>query len=197
METTDKENIVPPENGSDNSETSADKTWDSEKYPAYQKSFPKKYWGHKAFEGINSMDEMLDRFVNPRKKAPETYEGIDESVTEAMRAADLSQEDARKIAEAYSKLMPKRYTEESLKEVYGADWEQADKDYNRAVERIITDENDRKAFNAMRNNPLLFSFVRVVGRNIGDGPNLDTGKDIPHVEKKGNTIAGILMKHMN
>ena len=41
METTDKENVVPPENGSTNSESSAEKTWDSEKYPAWQKSIGK------------------------------------------------------------------------------------------------------------------------------------------------------------
>lgn len=198
MDPTDKENVVPPENGSNGSESSVDKTWDSEKYPAYQKSFPKKYWGHEAFNGIGSMDEMLDRFVNPKKKAPEKYEGISEElsdVTDAFREADLSQDDAKKIADVLNKHLPKKYSEESLKELYGADWEQAELDYTKAVEKIISSDKDRKAFNEMKNNPVFFNFVSTVGKNLGDSPNLEIGKQTIH-EKKGNTVVDILLKHM-
>lgn len=199
MDPTDKENVAPPENGSNGSESSVDKTWDSEKYPAYQKSFPKKYWGHEAFNGINSMDEMLDRFVNPKKKAPEKYEGISEElsdVAEALRSADVAQDDAKKIADALGKHLPKKYSEESLKESYGADWEQADKDYTKAVEKIIESDKDRKAFNELKNNPVFFNFVRIVGKNLGDSPNLEIGKQVIHEERSKNPVKNILLKHM-
>ena len=44
METTDKDNVVPPENGSEVSESSADKTWDSEKYILQPRKSGKKKW---------------------------------------------------------------------------------------------------------------------------------------------------------
>lgn len=199
METTDETKVVPPENGSTETNPSADKTWDSEKYPAWQKSIGKEYWGNEKLKGFSSMKDVMESIINPKKKAPEKYEGISDELAdmaEVFKAADIGQEDAKKISDVVAKHLPKKYTEESLKDAYGADWEQAEKDYSKAVEKILTNEKDRQAFNELKNNPLIFSFVRIVGRNIGDAPNLDLGKQIPHEEKSKNPVRDILLKHM-
>ena len=188
METTDKDNVVPPENGSTSPESSADKTWDSEKYPAWQKSIGKEYWGNEKLKDFSSMKDVMESIVNPKKKAPEKYEGFSEElndVAEALKSADIAQDDAKKISDAISKHLPKKYTEEALKDSYGADFEQADKDFAKAVGNIFSDEKDRKAFNELKNNPILFKFVSTVGRKIGDSANLDIGKQyVP--DKKGS-----------
>ncbi len=195
METTDKENVVPPENGSATQESSADKTWDSEKYDAYQKSLPKKYWGHEALKDIHSMEEMAERVVNPIKKAPERYEGISEEladVCDALRDADVGQDDAKRIADAFSRHMPKRYSEESLKEIYGADWEKAESDFGKAVEKIFDNEDERNAFRELKCNPALFKFASIVGRNLGDSPNLGIGRPQVTPSKTGDVITDLL-----
>ena len=198
METTDKENVVPPENGSTNSESSAEKTWDSEKYPAWQKSIGKEYWGNEKLKDFASMNDVMESIVNPKKKAPEKYEGISEElsdVADVLKSADIGQDDAKKIADVLSKHLPKKYTEESLKEAYGADWEQAEKDFDRAVGKILTDEKERKAFNELKNNPILFKFVSSVGNKIGGSANLDVGKqEIPKKKGTGDPYMDLLMK---
>ena len=179
METTDETKVVPPENGSTETESSADKTWDSEKYPAWQKQIGKEYWGNEKLAKFGSMKDVMESVINPKRKAPERYEGISDElsdVCDVMMTADIGQDDAKRIADAIVRHLPKRYTEESLRESYGADWEQADKDFGKAVERILSDENDRKAFIELKNNPALFRFVSIVGRNLGDSPNLGIGK---------------------
>lgn len=199
MKTTEKDVIDPPENGSENVNPSADNAWDGEKYPSWQKSIGKEYWGNEKLNEFGSMKDVIESIVNPKKKAPEKYEGFSDElsdVAEALKSADIGQEDAKKISDAISKHLPKKYTEEALKDVYGADWEQAEKDYRKAVDTFIANEKDRKMFDEMKNNPLLFSFVRVVGRKIGDSPNLDLGKQIPHEERSKNPVKDILLKHM-
>lgn len=185
METTEETKVVPPENGSTETESSADKTWDSEKYPAWQKQIGKEYWGNEKLAQFSSMKDVMESVINPKKKAPEKYEGISDELSDvcnALRVADVGQEDAKKVAKAIEKLLPKKYTEESLKDAYGADWEQADKDFGKAVEKILTDEEDRKAFIELKNNPAIFKFVSIVGKNLGDSPNLGIGK--PQIAKK-------------
>ena len=184
METTEKDEVVPPENGSNGSDSSADKAWDGEKYPAWQKSIGKEYWGNEKLKDFGSMKDVIESIVNPKKKAPEKYEGISEElsdVAETLKSADVGQEDAKKIADVLTKHLPKKYSEESLKESYGADWEQADKDFGKAVEKIFADEKDRKAFIELKNNPILFKFVNIVGKNLlGNSPNLDiSNQQIP------------------
>lgn len=190
METTDKENVVPPENGSTESESSAEKTWDSEKYPAWQKSIGKEYWGNEKLKDFSSMKDVMESIVNPKKKAPEKYEGISDElsdITDVLKSADIGQDDAKKIADVISKHLPKKYTEESLKDAYGADWEQADKDFDKAVGKILTDEKDRKAFIELKHNPILFKFVSSVGKKIGGTANLDVGKqEVPKKNVSGD-----------
>lgn len=179
METTDDVKTVPPENGSEINESSADKTWDSEKYPAWQKSIGKEYWGNEKLKDFGSMKDVMESIVNPKKKAPEKYEGISDELTDvadALKSADVGQDDAKKIADVLSKHLPKKYSEQSLKDSYGADWEQAESDFGKAVEKILSDENARKALNELKFNPSVFEFVRIVGKNLGDSPNLDIGK---------------------
>lgn len=189
METTDEAKVVPPENGSNVEESSADKTWDSEKYPAWQKSIGKEYWGNEKLKDFGSMKDVMESIVNPKKKAPEKYDvGLDDDysdVAEALRKADLDNDSAKEIVKAYSKHMPKKYTEESLKDEYGADWEEADKYVGKAVEEIFKDEKMRKAFKEIKNNPVVFEFARIVGKNLGDSPNLDLEQKEVH-DKKGN-----------
>lgn len=180
METTDNEKIVPPENGSENSETSADNAWNSEKYPAWQKSIGKEYWGNEKLQQFATMKDVIESIVNPKKKAPEKYEGISDElsdVADVLKSADVGQDDAKKIADVLTKHLPKKYSLESLKENYGADFEQADKDFGKAVEAVFTEEKDRKAFSELKNNPVLFKFARIVGQNLGDSPVLDLGKN--------------------
>ena len=195
METTDKEIVAPSENGSTPQESSADKTWDSEKYPAWQKSIGKEYWGNEKLRDFASMRDVMESIVNPKKKAPEKYEGISEElsdVCDALRNADVGQDDARMIADAISRHMPKKYTEEALKETYGADWEQAEKDFGKAVGKIFDNEDERKAFIELKNNPALFKFASIVGRNLGDSPNLGIGKPQVSPAKSGDIIADLL-----
>ena len=194
METTDKDNVVPPENGSDVSESSADKTWDSEKYPAWQKSIGKEYWGNERLKGFASMKDVMESIVNPKSKAPERYEGIQEGVEEAMRKADLSQDEAKGIADAYSKLIPKKHTEEELKDIYGADWEQAESDFSKAVGSVFTDKVMQGEMRKLMNDPVVFEFVRIVGKNLGDSPNLDIGRQQVTPKKgSGDPFLDLLM----
>jgi len=183
METTDKDVVVPPDNGSDTSESSADKNWDAEKYPSWQKSIGKEYWGNEKLSKFGSMKDVMESIVNPQKKAPEKYEGISEEfndLADALKNADVSQEDANKINDVLKKHLPKNYTEGTLKDEYGADFEQADKDFSQAVEKIFADEKNRKEFLKLKNNPIVFEFARIVGKNLGDSPNLDIGKQEVH-----------------
>lgn len=199
METTDENKNVPLENGSEGSESSADKTWDAEKYPSWQKSIGKEYWGNEKLKDFNSMKDVMESIVNPQKKAPEKYDiGADsdyEDTFEAMKKADLSNDDAKEVYKAFAKHMPKKYTEESLKEGYGADWEQAESDFSKAVEKIFTNEKMKKEFKAIKNNPIVFEFARIVGRNLGDSPILDIGKEQIHDEKgTGDPFLNLLRK---
>lgn len=201
METTDENKNVPPDNGSKGSESSADKNWDAEKYPSWQKSIGKEYWGHEKLKDFTSMKDVMESIVNPQKKAPEKYDiGADsdyDDTLEAMRKADLSNDEAKEIYKAFSKHMPKKYTEESLKDGYGADWEQAESDFSKAVENIFADEKMRKEFNAIKNNPIVFEFARIVGKNLGDSPNLDISKQQIHKEKgSGDPFMDLLLKKM-
>lgn len=191
METTDDVVKTEPNNSFEANDSSADsKTWDSEKYPAYQKSFPKKYWGHEAFNGINSMDEMLDRFVNPKTKAPEKYdlklEGDFSEVEKAFRDADLPQDKAEEIAKAFSSKLAKNYTLENLKDGYGADYEQADIYVGKAIEKLCNgNEELSKAIKERKNDPAMFEVLRLVGQNLGEGTNLNLGRKEVKPEKKG------------
>lgn len=197
METTDKSKNVPPENGSDSSTSSAERTWDADKYPSWQKSIGKEYWGHERLAEFGSMKDVIESIVNPQVKAPEKYVlGLSdefEDVHEAMRKADLSQDGAKEIAKAFSKHLPKKYTSEALKERYGADWEQAESDFGKAVGEILTDEKQRKTFEELKNNPIVFEFARIVGRNLGDSPNLDIGKQQVHKNGSGDPFTDLLM----
>lgn len=195
METTDETKVVPPENGSTETESSADKTWDAERYPSWQKSIGKEYWGNERLKDFGSMKDVMEFIVNPHKKAPERYEGIQEGVEDAMRKADLSQDDAKGIAEAYSKLIPKKYTEEDLRDSYGADYEQAESDFSKAVGKILTDEKDRREIEKLKYNPFVFRFVSMVGSNIGDTANLDVGNRQVQKEKgSGDPYIDLLRK---
>ena len=196
METTEETKVVPPENGSTETETSADKTWDSEKYPAWQKSIGKEYWGNEKLKDFGSMKDVMESIVNPKKKAPEKYEGISSElsdISDALRGADVGQEDAKKIVNAVKKHLPKKYTEEALKESYGADYDEADKNFGKAVEKIFDNEEDRKAFNEMKYNPALFKFVSIVGKNLGDSPNLGIGKPQVKATSSNDIIGDLLM----
>ena len=200
METTDENKNAPLNNGSEGSESSADKNWDGEKYPSWQKSIGKEYWGNEKLAQFTSMKDVMESIVNPKKKAPEKYDGISEElndVAELMKSADIGQEDAKKISDAISKHLPKKYTEESLKDGYGADWEQAERDFSKAVEKILTDEKMKKAFKEIKNNPVVFEFARIVGRNLGDSPNLDISKEQVHKDKgSGDPFLDLLRKKM-
>lgn len=179
METTDENKNVPLENGSEGSESSADKTWDSEKYPAWQKSIGKEYWGNDKLKDFASMKDVMESIVNPKKKAPEKYEGFSEElsdVCDVLRTADVGDEDAKKLAEVLGKHLPKKFTEESLKEIYGADFDEAERNFSKAVEKVLEDEKDRKLFKELKNNPVLFKFVSTVGKNLGDSTPLNIGK---------------------
>lgn len=179
METTDKDVTVPPENGSETTESSADRVWDGEKYPSWQKSIGKEYWGNEKLSQFGSMKEVMESIVNPKKKAPEKYEGVSEElkdVAELMRKADLPQAEAKAIADAVAKHLPKKYTEEALKDIYGADYEQAEGNFSKAVEKMLENEEDRKAMRELKNNPVIFKFLGLVGKNLGDAPTLDLGK---------------------
>lgn len=179
METTEETKVVPPENGSTETESSADKTWDSEKYPAWQKQIGKEYWGHEKLKDFDSIKSVMEAVINPKKKAPEKYEGFSDElsdVCEVLRTADVGEEDAKKLSEVLGKHIPKKFTEDGLKEIYGADYEVAEKNFSRAVEKVLTDEKDRKAFKELKNNPILFKFVSAVGRNLDDSSSLNIGK---------------------
>ena len=180
METTEETKVTEPVPPSHETQSSAEVTWDASKYPSWQKSIGKEYWGNEKLKQFGSMKEVMESIVNPPKKAPEKYEGFSEDLTDVetvLRDADICQDDAKKIADVLSKHLPKKYSEESLKDIYGADWEEADKYFGRAVEKILSDEKDRKAFRELKNNPVLFKFVSSVGEKIGDSPNLDIGKE--------------------
>ena len=196
METTDKVEVT-EQDSLTNAESSADKVWDSEKYKAYQKSLPKKYWGHKALDDINSMEEMAERIVNPKPKAPEKYElGLGEGfedVENALRGADVSQEGAKAIADAFKGKLPKRYTHEALEENYGADFEQAEKDFGKAVGKILTDEKLKDAFLGLKDNPAVFEFARIVGKNLGEEPNLGIGKEQKAVRRDDDPFMSRLL----
>lgn len=194
METTDNEKLVPPENGSEISETSADKAWDGEKYPAWQKSIGKEYWGNEKLKDFATMKDVIESIVNPKKKAPEKYEGVADEVVEALRSADISQEDAKKISDAYSKLIPKKHSLESLKENYGADWEAVEKDFDKALNKIVGDEKTRKALKELEANPYVFEFARLVGMNLGDDPKLDIGKQNVHKKGTGDPIMDAILR---
>ena len=197
METTDKVEVTAQDALTD-AESSADKVWDSEKYEAYQKSFPKEYWGHEAFKDIHSMKEVAERIANPKTKAPEKYElglgeGFDD-VEKVLRKADVSQDDAKALADALKGKLPKRYTHDSLKEFYGADFEQAEKDFGKAVEAMLgSDEKAKGNFMKLMDNPTVFEFARLVGKNLGDSPNLDLGRQQVQPKKgSGDIITDLL-----
>lgn len=198
METADENKVVPPENGSNGSETPAEKTWDAEKYPSWQKSIGKEYWGNEKLAKFGSMKDVMESIINPQKKAPEKYEGLSDEfndLADALKSADVGQDDAKKISDAVKKHLPKKYSEESLKDLYGADFEEADKNFGKAVEKILTDENDRKAFNEMKFNPVFFKFVSIVGRNLGNSANLDIEqKQIPK-QSSGDPFTDLLRKY--
>ena len=197
METTDENKNVPPDNGSEGSESSADKNWDAEKYPSWQKSIGKEYWGNEKLSKFSSMKDVMESIVNPQKKAPEKYEGFSEEysdLADVLKGADVGQEDANKINDVLKKHLPKNFTEESLKDGYGADFEQAEKDFSQAVEKIFADEKNRKEFLKLKNNPIVFEFARIVGKNLGDSPNLDVGKQQVHKDKgTGDPFMNLLM----
>ena len=187
METTDNVEVT-AQDALTNAESSADNvTWDSEKYDAYQKSLPKRYWGHEKLKDIHSTEELVERVINPKTKAPEKYElGLGDGfgdVESVLRKADVSQEDAKALADAIKGRLPKRYSHEALMENYGADFEQAEKDFGKAVGKVLADERMREAFLEFKDNPAIFEFARIVGKNLGDSPNLDVRKE--QVAKKG------------
>ena len=189
METTEETKVTEPVPPSQETQSSAEVTWDANKYPSWQKSIGKEYWGNEKLAKFGSMKEVMESIVNPQKKAPEKYEGISDEladVAEILKDADVCQDDAKKIADVLSKHLPKKYTEEGLKDIYGADYEEADKYFGKAVEKMLSDEKDRKEFNKLKNNPVLFKFAKMVGQNIGDGPTLDIGKEQPSGSDEGD-----------
>jgi len=196
METTDENKNAPLNNGSEGSESSADKNWDGEKYPSWQKSIGKEYWGNEKLAQFTSMKDVMESIVNPKKKAPEKYEGFSDElsdVCEVLRTADVGDEDAKKLAEVLGKHLPKKFTEDGLKEIYGVDFEQAEKDFSKAVEKVLTDDKDRKAFKELKNNPVLFKFVSIVGKNLGDSAPLNIGKQQVKPMKSNDVIEDLLM----
>jgi len=199
METTDKEVNVPPENGSVNSESSADRTWDAEKYPSWQKSIGKEYWGNEKLSKFQSMKDVMESIVNPQRKAPEKYEGISEELSDVaglLNKADVGQEDAKAIADAVTKHLPKKYSLDSLKDSYGADWEQAESDFGKAIEKILPEGDYRKAISEMKANPAVFEFVRIVGKNLGGTANLDVAHTgVEHKKGSGDPFTDLVTKY--
>ena len=187
METTDKDTMVPPDNGSQNQASSADRTWEEGKHPSWQKSIKKEYWGNEKLSKYESLNDVIESVVNPVPKAPEKYElglgeGFDD-VESVLRKADVSQEDAKALADAIKGRLPKKYSHEALGEDYGADFEQAEKDFSKAVGKILTDEKVKGAFLELKDNPAVFEFARIVGKNLGEAPNLGIGKEQAGVKK--------------
>ena len=181
METTDKDKTVPPDNGSQSSESSADKTWEEGKHPSWQKSIKKEYWGNEKLSKYESLNDVIESVVNPVPKAPEKYElglgeGFDD-VEKVLKRADVSQENAKALADAFKGKLPKKYSHEALKENYGDDFEQAEKNFSKAVGKIFTDEKMKEAFLELKDNPAIFEFARIVGKNLGEEPNLGIGKE--------------------
>jgi len=197
METTDNVEVT-EQDSLTNAESSADKVWDSEKYPSWQKNLPKAYWGDERLRGFDSLKDVIETVTNPKTKAPEKYElglgeGFDD-VEKVLRKADVSQDDAKALADALKGKLPKRYTHDSLKEFYGADFEQAEKDFGKAVEAMLgSDEKAKGNFMKLMDNPTVFEFARLVGRNLGDSPNLDLGRQQVQPKKgSGDVITDLL-----
>ena len=53
-------------------------------------------------------------------------EDVGKDVEEALRKADISQENAKAISDAFGKHLAKSYSLDSIKDIYGADFEEAD-----------------------------------------------------------------------
>jgi len=197
METTDKVEVTAQDALTD-VESSADKVWDSEKYPAWQKSLAKKYWGDERLNGVDGLSDLVERYINPKGKAPEKYElGLPEGYEDVdglMRKADLSQDDAKAIADAFAKRFPKVHTHEALKEIYGDDFEKAESDFGKAVKTVIGE--DRKTYDAfmkLRDNPAVFEVMRIVGKNLGDSAQLDVGKQEVVAKTSGDPFLDLLL----
>ena len=89
----------------------------------------------------------MESIVNPQKKAPEKYEGISDEladVAEILKDADVCQDDAKKIADVLSKHLPKKYTEEGLKDIQGKFFGTLRNVYNFFVLYANTDDIDAK-----------------------------------------------------
>lgn len=190
METTDDVVKTEPDNSFDTPESSADKSWDSEKYPAWQKSIGKEYWGNEKLKDFGSMKDVMESIVNPKAKAPEKYDlkldGDFSEVEKAFRDADLPQDKAEEIAKAFSSKLAKNYTLENLKDGYGADYEQADIYVGKAIEKLCNgNEKLTKAIEERKNDPAMFEVLRLVGQNLGEGTNLNLGRKDVKPEKKG------------
>jgi len=189
MEPTDKTEVI-EQDSLTNEKSSEDKVWDSDKYPSWQKNLPKAYWGDEKLKGFESLKDVIEVVTNPKPNAPEKYElelgdGF-EDVEKILRKADVSQENAKALADAIKGKLPKKYSHESLKEFYGDDFEQAEKDFSKAVEAMLgSDEKVKGNFIKLMDNPTVFEFARLVGKNLGDSPDLDLGKS--QVSKKKGT----------
>ena len=96
----------------------------------------------------------------------------------------MSQESAEAISKAFSSKLSKNYTLEKLQEGYGADYEQADKDVGKAIEKLC--DGNKKLSDAIaerRNDPAMFEVLRLVGQNLGEGTTLNLGRKEVNTKK--------------
>lgn len=206
METTDETKVIDSQNPSLETQPSADNSWDADKYPSWQKSIGKEYWGNPKLQQFDSMKSVIESIVNPKTNAPEKYElsvSEDDSkeIVEAFKKADVSQEDAKAIEDAFGKFIPKKKTLESIKETYGDDFEDADKFVSKAIEKVCgTNDDLKKALSdvSIKNDPAFFEFARIVGKNLGDNAQLDLSKQEVVPDKKSeDPFINLLMKNFN
>lgn len=184
METTFETNVTEPVTPSQETNNSADNSWESGKYPAWQKSIGKEYWGNPKLKDFSSMKDVIESIVNPKTNAPENYElGLDEAkskeVSEVFKKADVSQDNAKAITDIFSKYIAKLPSVDSLKDLYGADYEEAESNVAKAISKVCgNNEKLMKAVSegAVRNNPAVFEFMKIVGQNLGSEANLDMPK---------------------
>ena len=194
--TLDKEltdNKVEPEVQNTNSEET--KVWD-DKYPKWQKMLPKEYWGDEKLAKYESLRAVIEDATNPKKpETPESYElkGIEgeikNTLEEAYKGAGLSVENAEKITSVISKAIPKKDTEESLKDIVGlADYEVEKAFFESAVNKICKGNEkiaDALLKSDLRYNPAVFNVLSLVGKNLGDGNFEDFSNNTSGAKKKG------------
>jgi len=187
------DNEVAPEVQKTNSEDT--KVWD-DKYPKWQKMLPKEYWGDEKLAKYESLRAVIEDATNPKKpETPESYElkGIEgdvrKALEEAYKGACLSAENAEKITSAVSGAIPKKNTEESLKEIVGlADYEVEKAYFESAVNKVCGGNQniaDALLKSDLRYNPAVFNVLSLVGKNLGEGNFEDFSNNTGGAPKKG------------